>query len=134
MQASDLSLSIRNTIFVYSALALYGLLTVVLIAYVHAKFRTAAKSLKLVQSEWQTAQSKHDTFVGDAQEKLSKLRATPAAATVLPPRTSAIGPDARRQIVAMAKRGMKTNDIARNCGLHEGEVEVILGMARLERL
>ena len=134
MPASDLSLSIRNTIFVYSALALYGLLTVVLIAYVHAKFRTAAKSLKLVQSEWQTAQSKHDTFVGDAQEKLSKLRATPAAATVLPPRTSAIGPDARRQIVAMAKRGMKTNDIARNCGLHEGEVEVILGMARLERL
>ena len=31
----------------------------------------------------------------------------------------------------MAKRGIGITDIARNCGLHEGEVEVLLGMARL---
>ena len=41
-----------------------------------------------------------------------------------------IGLDVRNQIVTMAKRGIKANDIARTCGLQEGEVDVILGMAR----
>ena len=134
MPASDLSLSIHNPLVVYSSLALYGLLTVVLIAYVQAKFRTAAKALRLLQAEWHTAQSKHETFVGDAKEKLSKLNAPPTSTNALPSRTRAITLDTRHQIVSMAKRGMRTNDITRACGLQEGEIEVILGMARLARL
>jgi hypothetical protein len=48
-------------------------------------------------------------------------------------RHAAVGFDTRNQVVAMAKRGIGLNDIARSCGLHEGEVEILLGMARLLR-
>jgi hypothetical protein len=34
----------------------------------------------------------------------------------------------------MARRGIGVTDIARACALHEGEVEVLLGMARLQKL
>lgn len=131
MLANDLSLSIRNPILIYSLLALYGLLTVLILTYVHAKFRVATKTLKLLQTEWSSAESRHANFVGVAQEHLSKLTvpAPPVAAPVA--RTAAVGFDTRNQVVAMAKRGMVITDIARTCGLHEGEVEVLLGMARL---
>ena len=118
---------------IYSFLALYGLLTVLIITYVHAKFRFATKTLKMLQTEWSSAESKHANFVGIAQEQLSKLT-VPAPAPVLPApvaRTASVGFDVRNQVVTMAKRGIAITDIARNCGLHEGEVEVLLGMARL---
>jgi hypothetical protein len=130
---NDLSLSIRNPILVYSFFALYGLMMLVLVTYVHIKFRTAAKTLKLLQTEWKSAESQHSTFVGAAQERLSKLTLqAPAVATGIG-RAAAIGSDIRNQIVAMAKRGIAIHEIARNCGLQEGEVDVILGMARLRR-
>jgi hypothetical protein len=129
MLANELNLSIHNPILVYSFLGLYGVLMLMLIAYVHARFRTAAKALKLLQTEWQNAESKHANFVGIAQEQLSKLT-VPA----LPLSSSnGIASEVRNQIVAMAKRGSSANDIARTCGLQEGEVDVILGMARLQR-
>ena len=133
MPVNDLSLSIHNPLVVYTSLALYGLLTVVLIAYVHAKFRTATKALRLLRAEWQSVQSNHETFVGDAKEKLSKLKAPLTSTNALPSRARAVRLDARHQIVSMAKRGMRTSDIARVCSLQEGEIEVILGVARLER-
>src|SRR6185295_9967737 len=124
--ANDLSLSIRNPILIYSFLALYGVLTVVILMYVHAKFRVASKMVKLLQTEWTSAESRHANFVGAAQEHLSKL-AVPAPAPVqaLPARMaqmarSAVGFDVRNQVVTMAKRGIGIADIARNCGLHEG--------------
>lgn len=132
MPANDLNLSIRNPILIYSFLALYGLLTVLILTYVHAKFRVATKTLKLLQTEWSSAESKHAHFVGIAQEQLSKLSAPgPAAAPVVP--NAAVGFDIRNQVVTMAKRGIALADIARNCGLHEGEIEVLLGMARLTK-
>lgn len=131
--ANDLSLSIRNPIVVYSFLALYGLIMLMLVAYVHAKFRTAAKTLKGLQSAWQNAESTHADFVGIARERLSKLSVPAPAATPTRGRSGGIGGDIRNQIVAMAKRGSAVNDIARTCGLQEGEVDVILGMSRLQR-
>jgi hypothetical protein len=125
----------HNALVVYSMLALYGLITVVIVAYVHAKFRTATKALKLLTTEWETAESRHANFVGVAQEQISKL-AVPTPAPVAAPasvRHAAVGFDTRNQVVAMAKRGIGLNDIARSCGLHEGEVEILLGMARLLR-
>src|SRR5262245_41759428 len=127
--ANDSSLSIHNPILVYLFLGLYGLLMLLLVAYVHARFRTAAKALKVLQIEWQSAESKHTTFVGVAHEQLSKL-SVPAMPLS---RSNGIGSEVRNQIVAMAKRGSTSNDIARTCGLREGEVDVILGMARLQR-
>jgi len=132
MLANDLSLSIHNPILIYSFLALYGLLTVLLITYVHAKFRTATRTLKLLETQWQTAESRHAGFVGVAQEQLSKLAAVPAAPAV-PVRHSAVSFDLRNQVVTMAKRGIAATDIARSCGLSEGEVEVVLGMVRIQR-
>ena len=135
MLANDLNLSIRNPILIYSFLALYGLLTVLILTYVHAKFRAATKTLKMLQTEWTSAETKHASIVDIAQEHLSRLSVpAPAFAGPAPAvRTASVGFDIRNQVVTMAKRGMGITDISRNCGLHEGEVEVLLGMARLGR-
>ena len=133
VQASDLSLSIHNPLLVYGLLALYGLLTLLLMSYVRSKFQAAAKALAKLQADWQSAQSNHASFIGVAQEKLSKLSAAPTPAAAAAPKSGALGLEMRTQIVSMAKRGMRTLDIARACGLTEGEAEVVLSMARLER-
>jgi hypothetical protein len=130
--ANDLKLSIHNPVLIYSFLALYGLLTVLILTYVHAKFRTTAKTLKLLATEWESADSRHAGFVGAAKEQLSRLT-VPAPAPALPVRTTAVNFDLRNQIVALAKRGIASTEIARSCGLHEGEVEVVLGMVRIQR-
>ena len=132
MLANDLNLSIHNPILIYSFLALYGLLTVFILTYVHAKFRTATKTLKLLETEWQSADSRHAGFVGAAHEQLSKLTAAPAV-PALPARHTAVSFDLRNQVVAMAKRGIAAPEIGRSCGLNEGEVEVVLGMVRIQR-
>jgi hypothetical protein len=133
--ANDLSLLIRNPILIYSFLAVNALLTVLIMTYVHAKFRVASKTLKSLQTEWTNAESSHVNFVGAAQEQLSKLAVPPPPPAPTPAMPAArgvsVGFDVRNQVVAMAKRGIGIADIARNCGLHEGEVEVLLGMARL---
>jgi hypothetical protein len=133
--ANDLSLSIRNPILIYSFLAAYGLLTVLILTYVHSRFRIATRTLKLLQTEWTSAESSHATLVGAAQEQLAKLTVTaPPPALSLPvTRKTAVGFDIRNQVVAMAKRGIGIADIARNSGLHEGEVDVLLSMARLSK-
>jgi hypothetical protein len=128
---SDLSPLIHNPIVVYSFLGLYGLLMLLLIAYVHTKFRSAGRMLKRLQSEWQIAETQHSNFVVSAHERLSKLSSPAPAVTA--PRTTSIGTDIRTQVVAMAKRGITATDIARSCGLQEGDIDVILGMARLQR-
>src|SRR5690348_2259185 len=102
MPANDLNLSVHNPILIYSFLALYGLLTVLILAYVQAKFRTATKTLKLLETEWQSAESRHAGFVGVAQQQLSKLAVAPAA-PVLPQRHTGVNFDLRNQVVAMAK-------------------------------
>lgn len=133
MLANDLNLSIHSPILIYSFLTLYGVVTAAVLTYVHAKFRIATKTLNLLKSEWDSAESRHAGFVGAAQQQISKLAvATPPAAPVVV-RHAAVGFDTRNQVVAMAKRGMNISDIGRACGLHEGEVEVLLGMARLQR-
>jgi hypothetical protein len=130
--ANDLKLSIHNPILIYSLLALYGMLTVVILTYVHAKFRTTAKTLKLLATEWESADSRHAGFVGAAQEQLSRLTVA-APVPALPVRAMVVNSNLRNQVVAMAKRGIASPEIARSCGLHEGEVEVVLGMVRIQR-
>jgi hypothetical protein len=131
--ASVSNLSVHDPILIYAFLALYGLLTVLLITHVHWRFRTAARTLKMLQAEWESAESNHATCVGVAKEKLSKLKVVAPAGSVPSARPGVIGADMRNQIVAMASHGTPTSDIARTCNLHEGEVEVILGMSRLHR-
>jgi len=130
--ANDLNLSIHNPILIYSFLAAYGLLTVLILVYVQSRFRVAARTLNLLQTEWQKAQSAHAGFVGAAQAQLSKL-AAPKPAPALAVRNEGVNFDKRNQVVAMAKRGIAAPEIARSCGLNEGEVEIVLGMVRLQR-
>jgi len=132
MPASDLNLSVHNPMLIYSFLALYGVLTVVVLIYVRAKFRLATNTLTLLQSEWQNAESRHAGFVGAAQQQLSKL-AEPASVPTLPVQKAAVSFNVRNQVVAMARRGIAPVEIGRSCGLYEGEVEVVLGMARLQK-
>jgi hypothetical protein len=133
MQPTELSALIHNPMLIYSFLALYGVLTVVLFTYVRSKFRLATKTLKALETEWQSATSRHAGFVGAAQEKLSKLSVPPPVATSLSVRNKVVNFDVRNQVVAMAKRGVAPQEIARTCGLNEGEIEVVLGLVRLAR-
>lgn len=132
MLANDLNLSIHNPILIYSFLAAYGLLTVLILIYVQTKFRVAARTLSTLQTEWQKAQSIHAGFLGTAQEHLSKLTA-PKPAPAVAVRNPGVNFDKRNQVVAMAKRGIAAPEIARSCGLNEAEVEIVLGMVRLQR-
>jgi hypothetical protein len=131
---NDLSLLIHNPVLVYSLFALYGVMMLLIVAYVHSKFRKASKTLQLLQTEWTMAETKHASIVDAAQERLSKFSApAPAPAPAASGRKGGIGSDIRTQIVGMAKRGIRPNDIARACGMEESEVDVVLGMARLQR-
>lgn len=132
MLANDSNLSLHNPILIYSLFVLYGLLTVLILTYVYAKFRVATKTLNLLQTEWSAAESRHAGFVGAAQEHLSKLT-VPAPVPAVAVRHAPVNFDVRNQVVAMAKRGIAPAEIGRVCGLHEGEVEVLLGMVRLQR-
>ena len=61
------------------------------------------------------------------------VQTTAPAVPALPLRHTAVSFDLRNQVVAMAKRGIAATDIARSSGLSEGEVEVVLGMVRIQR-
>ncbi len=131
MLANDLNLSIHSPILIYSFLALYGLMTVVVLVYVQTNFRHAAKVLQSLQVEWSTADTRHAGFVGKAQEQMAKLAAPVPSSN--PAKTSSVNGDIRNQVVAMGKKGFTATEIAKTCGLQEGDVEVLLGVARLQK-
>jgi DNA-directed RNA polymerase specialized sigma24 family protein len=130
------SLLTLNPIIVNLELGLYGLLFVCIFIYVHAKFRKADRLLKGLKKEWDGAESKHAGLIQVAQHRISRLGAEAevvkpglAAPTV----SQAVPPDTRNQVTAMGRRGIPVSDIARSCGLPEGEVDVLLSMARMQR-
>ncbi len=136
MLANVSNLSTHSPSLLYTLLALYGGLTLVILTFVYAKFRTASRALRLLKIDWQNADSRHANLVEQAHEHMnqfSQLSKTAApAASPAPVQTGAISFDLRNQVVVMAKKGFTSGGIARTCGLNEGEVEVLLGMARLQ--
>jgi hypothetical protein len=129
--ANDSSLLAYNPVVIYSLLALYGVVTIVVVAFVHTKFRFATKILNSLKTEWDSAETLHAGFVGAAQQQISKLAAPAPQAAFIP--KPAVNLDMRNQVVSMGKKGFPTLEIAKACNLPEGEVEVLLGMARLLR-
>jgi len=134
--ANASSLLTLNPIIVNMELGLYGLLFVGIFIYVHMKFRKADRLLKVLKKEWDGAESKHTGFLQVAQHRISRLGAEsdvakpgPAAPSVF----QAVATDTRNQINAMGRRGIPASEIARSCGLPEGEVDVLLSMARMQR-
>ena len=136
MLANASSLLTLNPIIVNMELGLYGLLFVGIFIYVHVKFRKAERLLKGLRQEWAGAESKHAGLLEVAQHRISRLGSASGATKPGPSDPSvsqAVPVDTRNQITAMGRRGIPASEIARSCGLPEGEVDVLLSMARLQR-
>jgi hypothetical protein len=121
-----------NPVVIYTALVVQGAILMMVVAYVHNKFKNARHALLALQSQWTTAESRHAGFVDKAHEQISNMskQAISAQPATKP---AAMTPDARKQILAMGKRGINVAEIARACNLPEADVEVLLSMARLQR-
>jgi DNA-directed RNA polymerase specialized sigma24 family protein len=125
-----------NPIIVNLELGLYGLLFVGIFIYVHMKFRKADRLLKRLKNEWKDTESKHAGLLQIAQHRLQRhgARSEVAMPEAAPPSApQAVLPDTRNQITAMGRRGIPASEIARSCGLPEGEVDVLLSMGRMQR-
>ncbi len=134
MSANASSLLTLNPIIVYATLALYGLLFAVMFLYVHNRFKMSTRVLSLLKNDWADADSKHSELVGTAQDRIARLSVEMPARTQAPVLAlAAVTSDTRTQVVAMGKRGLGLAEIARNTGLPEGEVDVLLGLARMQR-
>jgi DNA-directed RNA polymerase specialized sigma24 family protein len=134
--ANASSLLTLNPIIVNLELGLYGLLFVGLFIYVHLKFRKADRLLKVLKKEWDGAETKHAGLLQVAQHRISRLGLESEATKpdISDPAVSpAVPADTRNQITAMGRRGISASEIARSCGLPEGEVDVLLSMARMQR-
>ena len=137
MSVNASSLLTLNPIIVNLELGLYGLLFVCIFVYVHMKFRKADRMLKALKNEWSGAESKHAGLIQFAQHRITRLgpqsdvvKPIPSAQPVS---QQGVSPDTRNQIAAMGRRGFPASEIARSCGLPEGEVDVLLSMARMQR-
>lgn len=134
MSANALNQLTLNPIIVYAMLALYGLLFVYMFLYLHNRFRTSSRVLSLLKNDWADAESKHSDLVETAQDRISRLSVEiPARVQAQPPVIRTVTSDTRTQVVAMGKRGLGVAEIARSTGLPEGEVDVLLGLARMLR-
>lgn len=134
MSANALNQLTLNPIIVYATLALYGLLFVYMFLFLHNRFKTSSRVLSLLKNDWADAESKHAGLVETAQDRISRLSVQiPARAQAQTPVIKTVTSDTRTQVVAMGKRGLGVAEIARNTGLPEGEVDVLLGLARMQR-
>jgi hypothetical protein len=135
--ANASSLLTLNPIIVNLELGLYGLLFVGIFIYVHMKFRKADLLLKALKKDWDGAESKHAGLLQVAQHRISRLGSTSPEgampASVSSSVSQGVPSDTRNQISAMGRRGLPVSEIARSCGLPEGEVDVLLSMARMQR-
>lgn len=136
MLSIESTASMLNPYIVYGALGLYGLAITALLLYVHAKFKGARLLLRSLQEDWSTADNRHKNILTEAKDHVSKLvpqvqqpmmTAAPVAAR------AAVTFDTRNQVVTMGRKGFTPTDIARSCGLPEGDVDVLLGLARIQR-
>jgi DNA-directed RNA polymerase specialized sigma24 family protein len=133
VSANASNLLTLNPIIVYAMLGLYGLLFAFMFVYVHNRFKTSAKILALLKTDWASAELTHADLVGTAQEKIAQLRLELPVKTQAQPVMKSVNSDTRTQVVAMGKRGLGVAEIARTTGLPEGEVDVLLGLARMQR-
>jgi len=134
--ANESGLLTLNPIIVNLELGLYGLLFVVLFIYVHLKFRRAERVLKMLRKEWDGAESKHAGLVQVAQNRIARLSVEPVVPKTPPVAESVstgLTTDTRNQVSAMGRRGIPVPEIARSCGLPEGEINVLLSMARMQQ-
>ena len=125
-----------SPIVVYSILALYGIVITAVALFVYRKFAGASMLLSSLRTDWASAEASHKSLIDVAKDHVSRLATSgPAASKPEPFLTGArsVTFDTRNQIVAMAKKGFNSVDIARACAMPEADVDVLLGMARIQR-
>jgi len=128
------ALLIANPIIIYSTLGFYGLIIVAVLLYVYRKFSGATLLLESLRKDWETADLDHTTLLKQAKEHVSKLAPQPSPSGTL----AVAGPrslnfDTRNQVIAMGRKGFTATDISRACAMPESDIDVLLGLARLQR-
>jgi hypothetical protein len=123
-----------NPIVIYSTLGFYGLINVAVVLYIYRKFSGANLLLRSLRKDWESAEENHSQLLKQAKDHVSKLAPAKAAS----PAVMAAGPrsvtfDARNQVIAMGRKGFSAADIARACAVAEADVDVLLGLARIQR-
>lgn len=122
------SLSLNNPLLIYTALAINGVLTLLILWYVYARLRHAGVAVSKLQSDWISAESRFSGMLDQTQQRLQTL---PASSNSRTSRRGGLNPEMRNQVTALRKKGLDVPDIARSIGLSEAEVHVLLGMARM---
>ena len=125
-------LSTPEKIGIYLALALCGLSVLLLALTVRRRFRRASEALTTLNKEWESARWKFFQIAEVARQRIDDFPTAPAGTGPPEPRDK-VSFDVRSQVAAMGKRGLDTPKIARSAGLSEGEVEVLLGISRMEK-
>ena len=134
MSLSASSLSMLNPLIVNLELGLYGLLFAAVFLYVHRKFRKSGKVLREMQKDWVKAESAHADLLKEIHHRLANLSMETAAARPFAQDVPAVTSDMRHQVASMGRRGIAASEIASTCGLPEGEVDVLLGLSRLQKV
>jgi hypothetical protein len=132
MLANVSALSAVNPIVVYGVLAFYGIVIFAVLLYVYNKFSGAARLLESLRKDWESAETTHKDMLAQAKEHVSKLTPAPAALNAAATARS-VNFDTRHQVMAMGRKGFQTADIARACAMPEADVDVLLGLARIQR-
>ena len=133
MSANASALSAVNPIVVYAVLAFYGILILAVLLYVYNKFSGAARLLDSLKKDWESAEVTHKDMLTQAKEHVSKLTPAPSALSAATAAARAVNFDTRHQVMAMGRKGFQTADIARACAIPEADVDVLLGLARIQR-
>lgn len=116
-----------NMTTVYIVLSVCVAMTAASLLLVRAEFRRTGKMLRALKQEWDSAEGLFDTLAGEARDQLGRL----ATNSPTPRPNTTVTSDVRSSVRSMSKRGLSVTEISRTIGLPEGEVEVLLGCARL---
>ena len=133
MSANVSALSAVNPIVVYSVLGFYGIVIFAVLLYVYNKFSGAARLLDSLKKDWESAETTHKDMLTQAREHVSKLTPAPTAFNAAAGSARSVNFDTRHQVIAMGRKGFQTADIARACAIPEADVDVLLGLARIQR-
>ena len=134
MSVNASAVLMANPIVIYSTLGVYGLIIVAVLLYVYRKFSGTHLLLESLKKDWEFAEKNHSTLLNEAKEHVSKFSPTAAAPTpAIAAGARSVTFDTRNQIIAMGRKGLSVADISRACAMPEADVDVLLGLARIQR-
>ena len=119
---------------IFAVLAIYGFAMALGLFYGDRRFRRAGKILDALQREWVDAESSHTNLMSTARERVSRFAWGAEGSTGIPALArTPVSFDLRNQVVAMARKGASPLEISRICAIPLPDIDVLLGMARIEK-